>query len=186
VYEEKIDSEAQTVRNYLQKAGQAANVLSAYACFSAAAVISAHNEVLMSQLAVISPAMHDFIQLGYRHEDILTQQRDTARQITLSVAVDGDTEGKIAAALRELLTQQGFVIKDGGLLTVQGNVQFEDVDLNKPNQVFVRWYLTVDVKNAAGESVVSFFEKQREGSVNRSRPWWCATARWRRSFAGSS
>ncbi|MCD4829106.1 MAG: LPP20 family lipoprotein [Candidatus Cloacimonetes bacterium] len=169
VYEEKIDRGAGKVRNFLRKGRQSEDLLAAYAYISAALVISDHNETLMEQLAIISPTMHEFIELGYRHEEILAERRETGQQIGIDVRVTGDSEGKVEAVLRELLSQRGFALRQNGLLRVNAEVRFEDVDLNQPDKAFVRWHLTVNVERAAGESLVSYYEKQREGSINRSQ-----------------
>ena len=169
VYEEKVSKGAQQVRSFLNRGRQSKDLLDAYAYISAALVVAQCNDVLMNQLAIISPSMYEFVDLGYKLEDIIVEQRNTGQQIGIEVQVTGDDGGKIAAALRELLSAQGFALRKGGQLKVIASVQFEDVDLDKPNQAFVRWHLKVDVERTAGESLVSIYEKQREGSVNRDQ-----------------
>lgn len=169
VYEQKISKEATQVRGFLRKGRQSGDPLDAYAYLSAALAVAQHNDVMMDQLAIISPSMHEFIDLGYTLDVIISEQRATGQQIGMDVRVTGDDSGKIETALREQLSAQGFALRKNGLLKVIADVQWEDVDLNKPNQVFVRWHLKVNVERNSGESLVSIYEKQREGSVNRDQ-----------------
>jgi hypothetical protein len=181
VYTDKIESASKEIVVWRDKAHANKDAVPRYAFLNAASLLAASNDVLLAQLAIISPSAKEFIDLPYDPVKLRTEIAEAARAVTLTVAVKGDDEGKITVILKDVLVSQGFTVNTPGVLSVSCAVSLEKVDMKGDQGAkFIRWTLGMEMKDVAGNVLVSHYDKGREGHVTESE----AEARCYRTVEG--
>ncbi len=166
IYREKIDKLATRVGFLLEQAEQTDNLLKKYAALRAAARHAAENKLLLQQLKVIHPASARMAEPNYSENNLRQILAETAKQIRVQINIDGDHEKRITACLEELVTRYGFVVGKPAELKIEGRVEIRDTNQRVGDLVFVRYGLTAQIKDTAGNVLVSINEKGREGHVS--------------------
>jgi hypothetical protein len=138
-----------------------------YAALSAAVAISADSQQLLEQLDVLYPAAKAQVTMQFAHDDLQQRLATAAGAIGFSVAIEGDTDGKVTQAVTSLLTGLGFVVSpDSPFLRVRGTVSLEQTDLGRQGLHFVRYLMKLDMLDAYGKTVLAMSEHGREGHVS--------------------
>ncbi len=166
IYSSKIEQNAGQVTWYLDKKKSTADPLTQYALQNAAIIVATNNQVLMEQLRIISPNMADFIQLPYDLTELQSALKEMGKEMKVSIAIKGDQDEKVTNTLKEMLGDAGFSLGDNGVLKITGEIGYEKVDLDKGDQKFVRWEITLDLNDCNGENLIHYYEKGREGHIN--------------------
>jgi hypothetical protein len=167
IYAGKVEENSKMVVFWLDKGKKATDPIAVYAYRNAAAMMTRVNDVLISQLAVISPESREFVELPYDPVKVRSDAADAARALTVSVTLTGDDDGKLAEIVRGALAEQGFAVSEKNVLAISGEVGFENVDIKNPQGTkFLRWTLSMDMKNISNVTLFSIYEKGREGHVN--------------------
>jgi hypothetical protein len=164
IYLTRLKENDQRIREFIQQS-QSGDAPLAYAALSAALAISSAGNLLLEQLDIISPAAKKSIQMTYSHDEIARRCAAAAKALSFSVQIDGDSDGKVTAAVNELITGMGFVIKRDGVMKIDGSVAFEETDIGRDSLEFVRYNLTLNVKTG-GVSVAGITARGREGHVS--------------------
>ncbi|MFC1887860.1 hypothetical protein ACFLYK_03525 [Candidatus Cloacimonadota bacterium] len=165
IYEEKISSNSEKILYYEGISNSAQDVRIKYAAMNAASVISENNEILMDQLNIISPDSKEFIEIGYDHNEITRLSSQYAREISFQTDIAYDDEGKITDIINNLLTEMGFVSGRTQILSISGEIKFQETDLKRDDFKFIRYELTLQVKDDENVLVSSLSEKGKEGHV---------------------
>ncbi len=167
IYLDMINRHAEQVNYLRNRYAEVTNNLHQYAYISAASVMSTANEVLIDQLNIIAGHLLDMLNLGYDHNDIILQARNTARQLTFSIDISNDRENQINSVIADMLTEQGFIVSNSGSIPITAEILIEDVDLQRPEK-FVRWHLTLNVYDPQGANILTHSQRGREGHVTHS------------------
>jgi hypothetical protein len=167
IYVEMINDHAARITGLISRAEHADSSLQKYAFLSKASVLSSANELLLSQLQIIAPDYRNFIELGYRHQDLVIQTRESAQNLNFNIDVANDNAGKIHSVIADMLTGIGFTLTENGEILVNGEITLETVDLGR-KESFVRWHLTLNMFDAGGNIVVTHAQRGREGHINES------------------
>ncbi len=166
IYSSKIEANANQVTWYLGQKKETDDLLKKYALQNAAIIIATSNRVLLEQLRIISPNMAEFIDLPYKMTELETTLQEMGKKLQISIQIKGDEENKIASSLKEMLSDAGFSLGDSGILKIDGEISFEMVDLDKQDQKFVRWEITLDLNDQQGENLIHYYEKGRDGHIS--------------------
>lgn len=167
IYEQKINENAERIKQYKQLADESFDILFDYAAMSAAAAFSSQNEILLNQLGIIFPTAKEMLELDYNHTDIMKQTAEIAKQIGFSVHIKNDEDNKISILVEELMNDLGFVISDNPLLKADGKVLFEETDLQREEK-FVRYELQLQVIDPIDNTILTLDTKGREGHISYS------------------
>jgi len=164
IYTEKINANAKKIRYFIDLSDKTDDVLKKYAALNAASSIALVNKTLLEQLNIISPDAKDFLQLGYDFQNLKNHTAEAAKKITFFIKIENDENNKIGSIVESLLNDFGFNLAENGLLRVSGNVLFENTDLKRDdNFKFVRYNFQIKVEDNNGNTIVSLFEKGKEG-----------------------
>ncbi|MCD6180792.1 MAG: hypothetical protein J7K89_00230 [Candidatus Cloacimonetes bacterium] len=166
LYEGRINDNAAQIAFFYKKATSSQDAIERYSAMNAAASFVVATDVLLKQLDIISPTSKEFLELGYNGNEIKQQAAELARDISFSINISGDDEGKVAIAVKELMTDYGFVVAPKGLLSTSGTIVMEETDLKRNNVVFVRYDLQLLLKDASGKTIVALDETGREGHTS--------------------
>ena len=167
IYATRLDENDTRTRYFVdQSSGASATI--AYAALSAAMAVSTDSQLLLEQLDIISPSTKRSIQMTHGHDALSKRLAEAAGNVRFAVRVEGDQEGKIAAALKAAKTGLGIVVsREGPTLDVKGSASFEDTDLKRDGLSFVRYDVKLDVVDATGITVASAADRGREGHVSK-------------------
>jgi|SRR5690554_658951 len=165
IYMDKIESHNEKIKLLLEQADSSDSPLQRYSYTSAALVISTANENLLDQLQIIAPDYKAMIQLDYNHNEIQLTARNLANNLEFKITLDNDRNRRIETVLADILNNQGFVVTDRADIEIAGEIQLEEVDLQRPEK-FVRWHLSLNMKDAEGLGIVSHSQRGREGHIN--------------------
>ena len=166
IYRGKIDELTARVRFLEAQAKASGDPLKQYASLRTAMRLVGENKVLLRQLNVIHPASASGATPGYAADKIRKALADKAKNIRVRIAIDGDTDNRMATVIEELITRYGFVAGEPGVLNIAGRVGFGEARPLTANLVAVRYSLALQVKNAEGTVLISVSEKGREAHVS--------------------
>ncbi len=167
IYQKKIEENEALMDSCINQSIKANDPILKYAYMNAAYVFDKINEPLKNQLTIIIPGMT--YQSKSKYDDVKVQKMllSARKGIPFALNIQGDGEGTISNAVKGMLTDQGFIIKKDGLLTITGSVEFEDIDLHREEK-FVRWSYALSVVDMEKTTLASFSEKGREGHLSAS------------------
>ncbi len=165
IYNEKISNNTEKIKFFANLATSSNDVLTNYASLNAASFFALDNEMLKSQLKIISPEFGNFNDSDYDFNDINKKAIDAAKKISFSVNIENDTDQKVSTFVKDLLNSKGFVINANPVLNITGNITYEKLDLQRKEK-FVSWTLFLNVSNLANETILTSSFKGREGSVS--------------------
>ncbi len=165
IYNEKINNNTEKIKFFVNLASNNNDLLTNYAALNAASFFALDNEMLKSQLKIISPEFGNFNDTDYDYNDINKKSVDAAKKISFTVSIENDTDQKVTTFIKDLLNSKGFVISSNPILNVTGNISYEKLDLQRKEK-FVTWTLFINIVNSANETILSTSTKGREGSVS--------------------
>lgn len=164
IYTEKINNNAEKIHYFIDLSEKTNDIIKQYAALNAASTIAAVNETLIEQLNIISPTAKEFLELNYEYQKLKNQAAEKAKNITFSVTIQNDEKDKIKVIVESLLNDFGFNISTNGLLKVSGSILFENTDLKRDDDFkFVRYTFDLKVVDNNGDTIISLFEKGKEG-----------------------
>ena len=167
IYKKKIAENDKIMMDYVNRYLSVDDPVAKYASINAASVISAMNEGLKKQLLIIIPGETVKNALGYDDQKVGQMLTEARKDIPFTIEIKNDSLGKATAIVKEMLSEMGFVAAEKGVLTISGDISFEKIDLQRPEQ-FVRWSYNLSVIDRSGASIVSLSENGREGHVTYS------------------
>ncbi len=166
VYRDLIGRNGQQVGRFLNEADGSDDIIRRYAYVSAATVIAERNEILLDQLNIIAPGMGQTVQLPYVYDRVVQRKADLSANMTVSVSVDGDSQGRIVAILRQALSEERLpMVENNAVLSVAGAVRIEPIASN-PDFESVRWTLRLEMTTRDGRSLVNFDEENRASGIS--------------------
>ncbi|MEW5800003.1 MAG: LPP20 family lipoprotein [Bacteroidota bacterium] len=164
IYKKKLEENEQQMVRYIEQYDASKDPIARYASINAASVFSSINESLRQQLVIIHPgAVHKPIS-GYDAVKVQQLLSDARKNLPFSIALTGDSDGRAAAIVKEMLSEMGFVTAEKGAITITGDVSFQEIDLKRPEK-YVRWSYKFSVVDPSGASIVSLNENGREGHM---------------------
>ncbi len=166
LYETKIAKNSSKIKFYLENSSLSSDLKRSYAYLNAATVVNSVNQSLVSQLQIISPDFWNNSKLGYDPNELEEKAANSTKLICFAGNIENDEDGKVKNILQEFLSNKGFVIRENPLLTLDGSVNFEDLDLPRAEK-FVRWHLDLNLNDSAGNTLVSLSEDGREGHLSK-------------------
>lgn len=134
--------------------------------------ISEDTEYNVNLLSVISPAQGRIVRAAYQSpQSLRTVRAELASAVTVSVAVQGDSDGRIRSAFVSALRDKGVTVVDsGGTYIIDADISFEHADVADPQHIFVRYILNAPMTEiVSGNTVVPYTLAGREGHVTESQ-----------------
>jgi hypothetical protein len=166
VYQDLIETNGAQVRSFLDQADESGGLIRRYSYVSAAAVVAQNNEVLRDQLRIISPGFSEMVDLPYDPDTVIRRRADLASQMVVSVSIGGDPDGRLAAVVREALSEERFPISsEDPVLQVAGEMSLSEEEGN-PDFETVRWLLQLDMTGPDGSTLVAVEEQGRASGVS--------------------
>ncbi|MDC7235493.1 MAG: LPP20 family lipoprotein [Spirochaetales bacterium] len=166
IYRQRIDQDGMTTDSFIRKSARQSDLLRRYGFLDAAMVLDQKIQSMREQLEIIYQPFARAVMLPYDPAELRSRYADTAEQMQFSVSIEGDRDGKVASVVSQVLTDRGFTISsNGSSLSVTGRVQMEEVTLDNKYEN-LRWTLFLEMRNEAGDIVVSMDEKKRESAIS--------------------
>ena len=167
IYRDRIEENNSTVRNFISKSGSQSSLIKKYAYFDAAYVVAQANQMLMDQLEIINLPIRKTIRTPYDINDVRDDRKEAAFAMAFKLNMENDTEGKVTAVLTDELTSFGFSIDPSGILSVDGTISFEKVELDNDYEN-VKYYLTINIEDENGIPAVALEDNDRISAVSES------------------
>lgn len=162
IYRDKITEQTARV-NFLRANGATTyDLLKRYATFRAANFHAAEAEALLRQLKVIHPNSIPDMTPSYTMNQLRKELADTARQIKVSISVDGDEDERMTGTIEEFITSYGFAVGSEPTLNIKADVDVSDTGEREQGLVFVRYELLLRITDEKGDVVISVRNKGRE------------------------
>ena len=168
IYDEMISANSDQIIYYQNKTQELDDPLDIYAFYGAAWMITQKNEDLLRQYRIISPQMSSMFEIKYDTNGIKNNYIKAARDITFSLNIEGDEDGRIASILKRIITGGGFQIADdAGFISLKGSINMSPTDLQRDdNTVFYRWDMSISLAQPDGNTILSLNPSGRAGSVS--------------------
>lgn len=165
-YANLIDSNERTISKLVAIPEAEQNTLDAYARYDLASTIAETNGRFLNVLSVLSPgqaaAKRSSVSNG---DEIRVQCMKIAQAIPIGISVEGDRDGRIAAAFASVVANSGF--KSGGLKSryvLTANMSLSEVQLNDNKNKFTRYILDSKLTDTkTGTVLIPYSANGREG-----------------------
>ena len=167
IYRDRIEENNGTVGNFLSRSRNQTSLILKYAYMDAAYVVAQANQVLLEQLEIINLPIRKTIRVPYDLDNIRDNRMDAARRMAFKINIENDVEGKVSSVITDELTSFGFSIDPTGILSVDGTVSFEKVELDNEYEN-VKYYLTITIEDEKGVPVVALEKNDRISAVSES------------------
>lgn len=168
LYRDKIEAQTTQVNFLVANAAQTDDLLKKYATLRSAVRHATEARELVQQLKVIHPPSVPGVTPSYSERKIRQNLAETARNIRVYIAVEGDEQGRMGAILEEQITRYGFVVGTPATLNITGHVSITDTGQRAADLVFVRYILALQVTDSEGLVLASLNNKGREGHISLS------------------
>ena len=162
IYRDKIDEQTTRVNFLLASAESSTEPLKRFATLRAANRHANEANYLLRQLKVIHPPSVAGATPSYSPNQLRKSLAEAAKQITVQIRIAGDDEQRMAGTLEQFITRYGFVVGTPAILDIAGRVSVTDTGERTHDFVFVRYELALQIKDAAGNVLVSVGDKGRE------------------------
>lgn len=168
IYDEKITQTDEVIRHYLERSNETDNQYKRYSNLGVASIFAYQNQVLLNQLAIISPMEYEMIGIKDRLPEITSKMRDIASQISFSIKIENDQDNIISNAIKEIISEMNFnIVEQNAIIKIEGSLAYQDVDLNRTGE-FVRHEFTLNVSDENDKTLLSLNEKGRTGGISKS------------------
>ncbi len=162
IYLDKIRTQTARVNFLRADAETAGDLLTQYATLRAANTHALQADRLIRQLNVIYPRAAGDAAPGYSLNALRKNLADTAKQVKVSIAVEGDEENRMNATLQDFITRYGFVIGEPAVLRIKAGVEVDDTGEREQGLLFVRYEMLLQISDPNGDVVVTVRDKGRE------------------------
>ena len=169
LYADLIRSNERIITELVTMGNDEKNSLYGYSRYLLAADIADANRVYANVLTLVSSTSAINTGNMKKGEDYRIGAMEIARNIPISVNVEGDSSGRIRGAFSRALSSMGF---RGGMAgsryVLQARLSITDAELPGQN-IFLRYTVDADLTDTAENSVLLPFNiNGREGHINRS------------------
>lgn len=170
LYSERLDNNFAKIRQFLEKGQALSDLPTQYAYYNAAFAVSQINENMIAQLDIISPSHKNRLIADddIRYIAVSDLLNKTAAKIGFKVNISGDDDEKITVQVQQAISQLGFQLSPDPILSVNGTVAYELLDLKRDNLVFVGWQLDLKLTDNTGKVLISLVERGREGGLDEA------------------
>lgn len=168
VYQTRLETLFKKVAYFISRAETAERVPVAYAYQRKAVFTDQTVTTLMNQLSIISTVRYKLVNIPYSREELYSTFDELSGQMVFSVVIRNDKDGKIESSIKQLLSENNFKLDDKSLYSVEGTVRFEEMPAEKEDYFVVKWYLSLDITDEKGVTVVSLDEDKRETAVSEA------------------
>ncbi len=162
IYRDKVDEQTTRVNFLLANAENTNDLLKKYATLRAANRHATEADGLLRQLKVIhSPSVAGSTP-SYSINKLRKALADTAKKITVLIKVDNDEQNRMTNTLETFITRYGFVVGRPAVLDIGGRISVTDTGERNQGLVFVRYELSLQIKDNHGNTLVAINDKGRE------------------------
>ena len=170
LYADLIRSNERIIADLTAMTTQEKNTLHGYSRYVLAAAIADANRVYANVLTLVGNTSEINPGTMKKGDDYRIEAADIARNIPISVNVEGDRLGRIRTAFSRSLSAAGF--RSGGndsRYVLKANLVLTDADLPNQQNVFIRYIVDADLVDTQDNSVLFPFSfSGREGHINKA------------------
>ena len=164
IYLDKIETNSKKINQYLKLENMRTDPIKKYSYLKSALVVANWNEVLLSQLDIISPSMKDFNEKSYDVVKIKNTFNKVAKEIKFNIKIDAKNATGVSDYLTSLINKCGFsVTNESSDFIISGTAEIKKMDLKRKVK-FVHWEIFLKVVNK-GDVIFSFQKSGREGHI---------------------
>jgi hypothetical protein len=170
IYEQEIELNNEKIAGYYDRYTKNGNKLNKLKYLNNAIQFAATNNILNTQLRIISPA-NQGVSLPISYEELKSERQKFASSISVIIHSTGEYQNYLEKYLKEAFARFGFSIlehnnEDLSDLLVQSNLEIQPIDL-KRKQKFVRWQISITILNRiSGSEDITYTKKGRQGHIN--------------------
>jgi hypothetical protein len=168
IYRTLIQKDLAKIDDYSSRASAMPSALQRYAFYDAAYNVGLNAERMIAQLRIIH-ANSARLQESRLDLKTVTEARDReAGNMTYKVAIQGDSNGRLAGIVRKSLEGLALSYQDRGMLLVQGSWAVNPVNVN-PQFKSVMWTANISLYDETGAAVATFAKESRENAISESQ-----------------
>jgi hypothetical protein len=165
IYLDKLEKNSNKINQYLKLEKMRTDPIKKYSYLKSALVVAKWNEVLLSQLDIISPSMKDFNEKNYDIVKIKNEFNNVAKAIKFNIKIHSKNADQVSEFISSLINKCGFSItNEASDFLISGTAKIEKMDLQR-KQKFVHWDIFLKVLNK-GNVIFSFQKSGREGHIS--------------------
>ncbi len=105
------------------------------------------------------------IETKYNYEEILNLSSIVAKKISFSIFLENDGEKKITNKIASILNSFGFVVNENAIFSINGKVDFNEIEVQQKQEKFVRWNILLNVSDNKNNSIINFSDKGRDAHL---------------------
>ncbi len=162
IYLDKIINNEEKILYYIEKYKNEIDSVTKYAILNIAKKNCEENVPLLFQHRIISNIK---IETKYNYEEILNLSSIVAKKISFSIFLENDGEKKITNKIASILNSFGFVVNENAIFSINGKVDFNEIEVQQKQEKFVRWNILLNVSDNKNNSIINFSDKGRDAHL---------------------
>lgn len=164
---DRMKREQENMEYFVRMAASNSDPLVKYHYITSAWLTAANNQMMQEQLDVLAPGIG--IKPIYTLAELAAQKKKTAETIRFKLTVKGDSNGRIAQALRTVVNNTGFSVSDqDAVLELKASTSIKKIDIDQDQLSFVSWEFQLKMDRGLNHTALSVMKEGKEGSVNDS------------------
>ncbi|MCL2295200.1 MAG: LPP20 family lipoprotein [Spirochaetes bacterium] len=168
IYRDLIRRDLEKAEDYFRRANTAVGSLRRYAFFDAAYIMALNAERMIDQLRIIFPPMAAMMEMELDLRKFTAARDREAANLSYRIAIDGDTDGRIAGIVREAMSGQAISYSPNGSMVFRGTWSVTPVTVN-PNFRSVNWIANISLFDEADTTIATFFRDARENGLTETQ-----------------
>ena len=169
LYADLIRSNERIIGDLISMTPDEKNTLNGYSRYTLAATIADANRVYANVLTLVGNTTGINPGNMKKGDDYRIEAAEIARNIPISVNVEGDRAGRIRNAFSRSLSASGFRSGTNSRYALSASVILTDANLPNQQNIFIRYIVDVNLIDTSDGSVLFPFSfNGREGHVNKA------------------
>ncbi len=168
IYAKRIEENAAVVARFVTRAGEVTDAARRYAFRNAAWIVAKANQDYIRQMDIIVPGSSSRQSPGYTVDGLRMAALEAARDLRVTIGVEGDEGGVVTETIAKAVTGLGFaVVEADATMDVKATLRIEPTDLKRADAEFVRYEYGIRIMQG-GVTLLGTSGNGREGHVSLS------------------
>ncbi|MCL2792076.1 MAG: LPP20 family lipoprotein [Spirochaetaceae bacterium] len=169
IYRDLIRKDLAKAEEFYGRANSATGSLRRYAFYDAAYTVKLNAERMLNQLRIIFPPMVPMLEMDFNFRKIAEARDREAENLSYSISITGDNNGRIAGTIRETMSEQSISYNpNNATMVFRGDWSVSPVSVN-PNFKSVQWTANISLFDDSGATIATFFRSARENAITEEQ-----------------
>ena len=182
IYRDIITKDLAKAEEYYNRANSATGSLRRYAFYDAAYTVGLNAERMIDQLRIIYSPMATIAAMDLNLRKFAEARDREAGNLSYSISITGDNDGRVAAIIRDTMSEQLISYSPAGKMVIRGTWALSPISVN-PSFKSVQWTTDISFFDEANTTITTFYKDARENGITEDQAEIFAYREFQRHFS---